>query len=110
MKAAQEAWFAAQPDLDPERLVFVDETAANTKMARRYGRAPRGRRCRMALPHDHYATTTVTAARAPAGPAPSPCSTGRPTARASAPTSPTRWPRFSGAATSSSWTTSGRTR
>lgn len=35
MKAAREAWSAAQPDLAPERLVFVDETAANTKMARR---------------------------------------------------------------------------
>lgn len=68
MKAAREAWFAAQPDLDPERLVFVDETAANTKMARRYGRAPRGRRCRMAVPHGHYATTTVTAALRTSGP------------------------------------------
>lgn len=68
MKAAREAWFAAQPDLDPEQLVFVDETAANTKMARRYGRAPRGRRCRMAVPHGHYATTTVTAALRTSGP------------------------------------------
>ena len=62
MKAAREAWFAAQTDLDPARLVFLDETATNTKMARRYGRAPRGQPCRMAVPHGHYATTTVTAA------------------------------------------------
>ncbi len=48
--------------------MFVDETAANTKMARRYGRAPRGRRCRMAVPHGHYATTTVTAALRASGP------------------------------------------
>ena len=26
-------WFEAQPDLDPERLVFIDETGATTKMA-----------------------------------------------------------------------------
>jgi hypothetical protein len=32
--------------LDPTRIVFIDETAANTKMARLYARAPRGERCR----------------------------------------------------------------
>lgn len=44
--ARREAWFAQQPDLDPERLVFIDETGASTKMARLRGRAPRGERCR----------------------------------------------------------------
>lgn len=68
MRDAREAWFEAQDTLDPDRLVFVDETAANTKMARRYGRAPRGQRCRMAVPHGHYATTTVTAALRTTGP------------------------------------------
>lgn len=62
MKAAREDWFERQPDLDPDRLVFLDETAATTKMARRYGRAPRGQRCRIAVPHGHYKTTTITAA------------------------------------------------
>ena len=62
VRAAREAWFDAQLDLDPERLVFIDETSANTAMARRYGRAPRGERCRIAVPHGHYKTTTVTAA------------------------------------------------
>jgi hypothetical protein len=33
VKAAREAWFEAQPDLDPERLIFIDETGLNTKMA-----------------------------------------------------------------------------
>ncbi|KQP09183.1 DDE endonuclease [Methylobacterium sp. Leaf93] len=60
MKAAREDWFERQPDLDPDRLVFLDETAATTKMARCYGRAPRGQRCRIAVPH--YKTTTITAA------------------------------------------------
>lgn len=27
-------WFAAQPELDPERLVFIDETWASTYKAR----------------------------------------------------------------------------
>ena len=57
-----EAWFEAQPDLDPDKLVFLDETAAATNMARRYGRAPRGERCRLLVPQGHYKTTTVTAA------------------------------------------------
>jgi transposase len=30
-------------------------------MARRYGRAPRGERCRAAVPHSHWKTTTFTA-------------------------------------------------
>ncbi|OHV03588.1 IS630 family transposase [Methylorubrum extorquens] len=62
MKAAREAWFEAQPHLDPDKLVFLDETAAATNMARRYGRAPRGERCRLLVPQGHSKTTTVTAA------------------------------------------------
>lgn len=42
--------------------MFLDETAAATNMARRYGRAPRGERCRLAAPQGHYKTTTITAA------------------------------------------------
>ena len=61
MNAAREAWFEGQLDLDPTRIVFIDETAANTKMARLYGRAPRGERCRAAVPHGHWKTTTFTA-------------------------------------------------
>ena len=60
MNAAREAWFEGQLDLDPTRIVFIDETAANTKMARLYGRAPRGERCRAAVPHGHWKTTTFT--------------------------------------------------
>ncbi|WP_375428947.1 IS630 family transposase [uncultured Sphingomonas sp.] len=56
--SAREAWFDGQLDLDPETLIFVDETGASTKMARRYGRAPRGERLRMAVPHGHWMTTT----------------------------------------------------
>ena len=38
MRAAREVWFADQPDLDPTRLIFIDETGLNTKMARMRGR------------------------------------------------------------------------
>jgi len=48
--------------LDPGRLVFIDETGASTKMARLYGRAARGRRCRAPIPHGHWETTTFTGA------------------------------------------------
>ena len=61
MKAARLSWFEHQLDLDPDRLVFLDETATNTKMVRRYGRAPRGKRCRGAVPFGHWKTITVTA-------------------------------------------------
>ena len=61
MKAARLSWFERQLDLDPDRLVFLDETATNTKMVRRYGRAPRGERFRVAVPFGHWKTITVTA-------------------------------------------------
>lgn len=62
MKAARLDWFDAQPDLDPNRLVFIDETGASTKMARLRGRSPRGERCRAPIPHGHWKTTTFTGA------------------------------------------------
>ena len=54
-------WFEGQPDLDPERLVFIDETWASTKMARTHGRARKGERLRAAVPHAHWKTTTLVA-------------------------------------------------
>ena len=48
--------------MDPARLVFIDETEASTKMARRYGRAPRGERCRAPVPHGHWKATTFVGA------------------------------------------------
>jgi transposase len=59
--AERQAWFDGQVDLAPERLVFVDETSASTKMARRHGRSPKGERCRAPVPHGHWKTTTFTA-------------------------------------------------
>ena len=61
MKAEREEWFEEQDELDPDRLVFIDETAVTTAMARRYGRAPRGERCRVGVPQGHWKTMTVTA-------------------------------------------------
>lgn len=61
VRVARTAWFDGQLDLDPEKLIFIDETGTTTKMARLYGRAPRGKRCRAAIPHGHWKTTTLTA-------------------------------------------------
>jgi len=61
VKAAREAWFEGQLDLDPSKLVFIDESGASTKMARLRGRAKKGERCRAAIPHGHWKTTTFTA-------------------------------------------------
>jgi transposase len=55
------AWFEGQLDLDPERLVFIDETWASTNMARRHGRCRRGERLRAGVPHGHWKTTTFVA-------------------------------------------------
>ncbi len=41
--------------------MFIDETGASTKMARLRGRSKRGERCRAAVPHGHWKTTTFTA-------------------------------------------------
>ncbi|WP_156362147.1 IS630 family transposase [Sphingomonas sp. Leaf208] len=57
----REEWFDGQLDLDPEQLIFIDETWASTNMARRYGRAPRGERLRAGVPHGHWKTTTFVA-------------------------------------------------
>lgn len=62
MKAAREAWFEGQLDLELDRLIFLDECGTNTKMARLYGRAKRGERCRAAIPHGHWNTTTLVSA------------------------------------------------
>ena len=59
--AKRSAWAGRVPGLDPARLVFLDETGANTKMTRRYGRAPRGERVIGRVPHGHRKTTTFVA-------------------------------------------------
>jgi transposase len=55
------AWFEGQLDLDPARLVFIDETWASTAMARVRGRTPVGQRLRAGIPYGHWKTTTFVA-------------------------------------------------
>jgi DDE superfamily endonuclease len=59
--AARAAWVDDQAKLDPERLVFIDETGTSTNMARLRGRAPRGERLVGKIPQGHWKTTTFVA-------------------------------------------------
>jgi transposase len=59
--ARRTLWKAAQPFIDPHSLVFLDETGVNAKMARLYGWAPVGERCRDAVPFGHWKTMTFIA-------------------------------------------------
>ena len=61
MLTLRQVWFDGQIDLDPDRLVFIDETWASTAMTRRRGRAPIGERLRMGVPQGHWKTTTFVA-------------------------------------------------
>jgi transposase len=63
VRAARAAWRdEVLPALDPARVVFVDETAANTTMDRRCGYAPEGEPVVGSVPHRHYKSLTFTAA------------------------------------------------
>jgi transposase len=62
VKAKREAWFEGQLDLDPEKLVFIDESWTTTNMARKRGRAAKGERLRASVPHGHWKTTTFVGA------------------------------------------------
>lgn len=57
--AKRERWREeVMPTLDPARLVFLDETAAKTNMARTHGYAPKGERLEGYVPYRRWETTT----------------------------------------------------
>lgn len=47
-----------QLGLDPEKLVFLDETGAKSNMTRLYGRSLKGKRLVDKTPHGHWVNTT----------------------------------------------------
>jgi transposase len=51
-------WHALQPRLDPDRLVFIDETWVKTNMAPLRGWGPKGERLKAYAPHGHRRTLT----------------------------------------------------
>jgi len=55
-------WTKYQGRIEPERLVFIDETWTKTNMAPLRGGAPCGERLIAKVPHGHWKTTTFLAA------------------------------------------------
>ena len=62
MAEARRRWIRAQGLLDTTRLVFIDETSANTKMTRLYGRCLRGKRLFACVPFGKWRTLTFVGA------------------------------------------------
>ena len=62
MAEARRRWIRDQGLLDTTRLVFIDETSANTKMTRLYGRCPRGERLFACVPFGKWRTITFVGA------------------------------------------------
>jgi transposase len=61
---ARRAWRAELAGVDPERLVFVDETGIDTRMTRPHARAARGRRAPGKVPWGRWERLTVLGALA----------------------------------------------
>ncbi len=54
----RQRWRSWQAGLDPQRLVFIDETWIKTNMAPLRGWGPKGKRLRSFAPHGHWRTLT----------------------------------------------------
>jgi hypothetical protein len=52
-------WRQQTSQIDPEKLIFLDESGVTTQMTRRYGRAVRGERVKEGAPAGHWRTLTV---------------------------------------------------
>ena len=61
MARRRERWKRHQGKLDPDRLVFLDETWAKTNMTRRHGRCTQGRRLVAKVPNGRWRTLTFIA-------------------------------------------------
>ena len=59
VKARREAWQKAQPDMDIDKLVFLDESSINTGMTRLYGRSARGERIVDYAPDVRFRRTSI---------------------------------------------------
>lgn len=62
-QAKRQEFRATVAALDPQRLVFVDETGTNTTMTRTYGRAPQGERVVGTVPGQWTTVTLISALR-----------------------------------------------
>jgi transposase len=62
MKPYRARWKKYQLNIDPKRLVFIDETWAKTNMVPMRGWFARGQRLKAKVPHGHWKTMTILAA------------------------------------------------
>ena len=58
-EAARQAWRARVSGVDPQRLVFIDETGSHLGLVRLYARAPRGERAVGRAPRNRGRTRTT---------------------------------------------------
>lgn len=63
VQAARAAFDARLGAVDPDRLIFVDETGATTNMTRLYGRAPEGERVQGTAPASWQSVTLIAGLR-----------------------------------------------
>jgi len=56
---ARSVWWQETSEIDPSKLIFLDESGVTTEMTRRYGRARRGERVGEGTPCGHWRTLTV---------------------------------------------------
>jgi transposase len=62
IQQSREAFRLQSKEVDPNRLVFLDECGAKTNMTRLYGRALKGQRLWDHVPHGHWHTTSLISA------------------------------------------------
>ena len=62
MAAARAAWRAEAAGIDPKRLIFIDESGFDTRLARTHARAPRGQRAHGTAPGGRWRRLTLVGA------------------------------------------------
>jgi transposase len=66
-EASRRAWRTETDDLDPHRLVFLDETSTPTRLTPLRARAPRNQRALGRVPRGRWQTATLLATLTPTG-------------------------------------------
>jgi hypothetical protein len=84
-------WAAEQLKIDPDRVVFIDETWAKTNMTRKCGRGERGTRLVESVPYVRWETMTLLGAMRSTGFVAPLCIDGAFTVRCSKPGSSSTW-------------------
>lgn len=85
------AWRERVTEIDPTRLIFVDECGTHTSMVRRYAKAPKGRRVCGSVPATAARTPRLSLRSRSEGSARRWCLKGRPPRQSSKPTSSEFW-------------------